>query len=592
MTGHASHLGSIKLTVVARIAAESRTRTLFAGVAMALGALAGTGCASGGPAATATGGTGSETTNNPSGGPGLGTGGGSGESAALTLDTGRTVIRRLNRTEYNLTVRDLLGTSTTPGDSLPVESATDFFDTVGEFLSMSPLQFETLETAASALTDELFALPATDPKRAKVFVCTAGDEATCARQILTAFARRAFRRPAATAEIDSLMALIDKVRAGGTYDDGLKAAITAVLLSPHFLYKEETSVGVAENAPPKPLNAFELATRLSYFLWSTMPDDALSASADTGKLVSAPAELAAQLERMLADPKSETLSSNFARQWLALSRMDAVNVNVDTTVYPSYDPELPAAAQEETATFFSHLISENLPLHTLIDADFTYANARLAKHYGLTAAGNSLMRVSLAGTPRAGLLTQTSFLMGNSHPDVSSPVQRGNWILQRILCAATPPPPNNVDLSFKPGATGVTARAVLESHRMDPACGACHNLIDPLGLGLENFDGIGAYRTMDNGAPVDASGTYPGGATFAGATELSRLIAQDSRYSTCVTKNLLTYGAGRLFSSPESMTYADALAQRAMAAGSGTWRSWISMVASSEAFRTNRPDSP
>lgn len=585
MTAHASHLH------------PAWKRTLLAGLTMAFGAVAGTGCSSGGPgpnASNATGGAGSNPTTNPSGGIGIGTGGSSGESTALALDTGRTVIRRLNRTEYSLTVRDLLGTATMPGDSLPVEPATDFFDTVGEFLSMSPLYLETLEVAASALTDELFALPATDAKRAKVFVCmpTTGSEATCARQILTTFARKAFRRPPATAEIDSLMALIDRVRVGGTYNDGLKAAITAVLLSPHFLYKEETSVGVAANAEPKTLNAFELATRLSYFLWSTMPDDALAASADSGKLASDPAELAAQIDRMLSDPKAETLSSNFAKQWLSLGRLDAVNVNVNAKVYPSYDDDLRAAAQQETATFFKQLIADNLPLPTLIDADFTYANARLAKHYGLTATGTSLTRVSLAGTPRSGLLTQTSFLMGNAHPDVTAPVLRGDWILHRILCAATPPPPDDVVLTFKPGATGVTARDVLDAHRVDPRCAGCHNIIDPLGLGLENFDGIGAYRTMDNGAPVAAQGTYPGGAAFASATELSRLIAQDPRYPTCVAKNLLTFGAGRSFSSDESLAYSDALSKRATAAGGGKWRSWVSMIASSDAFRTNRPDSP
>jgi hypothetical protein len=608
MTGHALHLsGSSKLTAVSRIVAESSTlsarlrapraawkRTLLVGVMMAFGAFAGTGCASGGPGgASAIGGAGSDTTTPPPSG-GFGSGGSSGESAALTLDTGRTVIRRLNRTEYTLTVRDLLGTSMKPLASLDAESATDFFDTIGEFLSISPLQVETMEAAASALTDELFALPETDTKRTKVLVCTPtpGDEATCARRILTTFARRAFRRPASTAEIDSLMALIDKVRAGGTYNDGLKAAITAVLLSPHFLYKEETSVGVAADAPPKLLNAFELATRLSYFLWSTMPDEALAASADAGKLVSNPAELAAEVDRMLADPKAETLSSNFARQWLSLSRLDPANVNINTTVYPGYNPALPASAQQETTTFFAHLISNNLPLSSLIDADFTYADALLAKHYGVMATGTSLTRVSLAGTPRAGLLTQTSFLMGNAHPDVSSPVQRGDWVLHRILCAATPPPPNNVDLSFERGPTGVTARDVLEGHRADPKCAGCHNIIDPLGLGLENFDSIGAYRTMDNGAPVDASGTYPGGAAFSSATELSRMIAQDPRYPTCVTKNILTYGVGRSFASSESLTYADALSKRAMAAGAGKWRSWVSMVAASDAFRTNRPDSP
>ena len=319
MTGQASHLAS--------------KRTLLAGscLAMAFGAFACTGrISSGGYGSTDTGLTGSgpsgpSGSSGPSGPGSTGGTGTTGGSAPLTLDGGRTTIRRLNWTEYNLTVRDLLGTSTTPADGFDEDSTAGNFNTIGDFLGISEGQAEELEGAATALSAELFALPATDPKRTKVFVCTltTGAEATCARKILTTFARRAFRRPPATAEIDSLMALIDKVRVGGTYNDGLQAAITAILLSPHFIYKEETSVGVASNAAAKPLNAYELATRLSYFLWSSMPDDALSASADSGKLVSDPNELAAQVDRMLADPKAVTLTSTFARQWLTLYRLDA-----------------------------------------------------------------------------------------------------------------------------------------------------------------------------------------------------------------------------------------------------------------------------
>jgi len=622
MTGQASHF--------------AWKRNFFAGscVAMALGALACTGqIGSGGSPSSGTGGAGSDPMTNPPGGTGGGTGAGTGGrpggtgagmgtgtgggtgagtggssgtggagagtggSSALTLDNGRTVIRRLNRTEYNLTVRDLLGTSMTPGDNLPAEPATDLFDTLGEFLDVAELQAETWEGAASALAAELFALPTTDPKRTKVFVCTltTGAEATCARKILTTFARRAFRRPPAAAEIDSLMALIDKVRAGGTYNDGLQAAITAILLSPHFLYKEETSMGLAANAAAKPLNAYELATRLSYFLWSSMPDDALSASADSGKLVS-DAELSAQVDRMLADAKAVTLTSNFARQWLTLYRLDP-GISFDAKLFPAFNDDLRASAQQETATFFSHLISDNLPIPTLINADFTYANARLAKHYGLTSGaptGTALARVSLAGTPRAGVLTQASYLMGNAHPDVTSPVQRGKWILERILCSPTPPPPMNVNTAFTaPDTVGLTARAQLEMHRADAVCASCHNFLDPLGVGLENFDAIGAYRTTDNGAPVDAHGMYPGsGGTFSSGAELAKLISQDARYPTCVTKNLLTYGAGRSFAASDALAYARGISERAMAAGGGNWRSWLSMIVSSDAFRTNRPDDP
>jgi len=241
--------------------------------------------------------------------------------------------------------------------------------------------------------------------------------------------------------------------------------------------------------------------------------------------------------------------------------------------------------------FFSKLISDNLPLSTLINGDFTYANARLAKLYGVTATGTSLARISLSGTPRAGVLTQASFLMGNAHPDRSGPVQRGDWILNRILCAATPPPPDNIVIpEFPPASAAISGRKFLEDHRAIPMCASCHQFIDPLGLGLENFDAIGAYRTVDSGSPVNSSGTYPGGAAFASAAELTQLIAKDSRYPACVTKQLLTYAAGRTFSSSEAIAYAQALSTRTMGAGGGQWRSLIAMIASSEAFRTNRPE--
>ncbi len=571
-------------------------RTLMAGsfLALAFGAFACTGrindiAQSGGGSPTGTGAGAPSTT---------GTGGGSNPPNSTTpptsvkLDSGRTVIRRLNRTEYNNTVHDLLGTSLTPATALSPDQTVDGFDTVGQVLTADPVFFETMEGAASALADELFALPATDPRRTKVFVCamTTGAEATCAKQILTTFARRAFRRPPKTAEIDGLMGLVDTVRAGGTYTDGLKAAITEILVSPHFLFREETSVGVGANGAAKPLNAFELATRLSYFLWSSMPDDALAASADSGKLTSDPAELPAQIQRMLADPKMTALATNFATDWLTLDRLD--KVNFDPTIYGTeYDTQLRDAAKQETTTFFAKLVSDNLPLSTLINADFTYANARLAKLYGLTATGTSLSRVSLAGTQRAGLLTQASFLMANSHPDRSGPVQRGDWILSRILCAATPPPPDGIVIPMLPPASaGISGRKFLEGHRADAMCATCHNLIDPVGLGFENFDGVGGYRTMDSGAPVNASGTYPGGPAFNGVTELIPLIAKDPRYPACVTRQLLTYAVGRTFSASDAVTYAQGLSAQATANGGGQWRSLIAMIASSEAFRTNRPD--
>jgi hypothetical protein len=592
MKGHNPHVAwRLDITAVARVA-------LAMGALGCVGQVGNAGPSGGGsggntPAGAAgiTGSAGSGTGNGSGSAGSTAGGGGSGQPTPLTLDSGRTTIRRLNRTEFSLTVQDLLGTSTSFNDKLPEDATSEGFDTIGQYLTFSPLHAESMEAAATSLIDELFALPSTDARRTKVLPCTlrSGSEATCARQVLTTFTRRAYRRPATTAEIDGLMALIDKVRMGGTYEEGLKAALIAVILSPHFLYKEETSVGLGTATQAKPLNSFELATRLSYFLWSTMPDDALSASADAGKLATDMSELSTQIERMLSHSKAAALTTNFATQWLTVYRLDTVAP--DTDVYPSYDDALRVAAQKETTTFFSHLISDNLPLATLVNADFTYANARLGKHYGLSVTGDALVRVSLTGTPRAGLLTQTSFLMGNAHPHRSSPVKRGDWILERFLCAATPPPPPNVVIpDLPPANAGISGRKFLEDHRKNPACAPCHNTIDPIGLGVENFDAIGAYRTTDSGVAVDASGTYLGTTPFNGAIELAQLIAQDARFPMCVTKHLLTYSVGRPFSSGAALTYAKALAEHAVVGQQATWRQWIAMIAASEALRTNWPE--
>jgi hypothetical protein len=590
MKGHKAYVARrLEISAVARVALAVGALGCVGQVGS--GTTPPTGNPSGGGPGGSTSGTAGNGGSSSSGSAGSSVGGaGAAQPTPLILDSGRTVIRRLSRTEYSLTVYDLLGTPTSFTDKLPDDTISEGFDAIGQFLAFSPLHAEGMEAAASALIDELFALPSTDARRTKVLSCTlrSGSEATCARQILTAFARRAYRRPAATAEIDGLMALVDKVRTGGTYEEGLRAALTAVLLSPHFLYREETSVGVGAATQAKPLNSFELATRLSYFLWSTMPDDALSASADAGKLAADMSELSAQVDRMLKDPKAAALTTNFATQWLTLYRLDTVAP--DTDVYPGYDDALRVAAQKETTTFVSHLIGDDLPLSTLIDADFTYANARLGRHYGLSVTGDVMVRVSLTGAPRAGLLTQASFLMGNAHPHRSSPVKRGDWILDRLLCAATPPPPPNVEIPDLPAANaGISGRQFLEQHRKDPLCASCHNIIDPVGLGLENFDAIGAYRTVDSGIQVDASGNYLGTA-FNGAVQLARLVAQDPRFPSCVTKQFLTYGVGRSFSSSAALTYTKALSEHSVAAQQTTWRSWIAMIAASEAFRTNWPE--
>ena len=531
------------------------------------------------------------------GGPGISAGvGGAGASGGpaalppLTLDSGAVVLRRLNRVEYNYTVRDLLQTTSHPADNFPAdEVSAEGFDTVGGVLDLSPSHTEQFETAAIQLVDELFALPAASPARQKVLVCTpqTGSESVCARQVLTGFAPRAYRRPVTTAEIDDLMALVTSVNAAGnTYQDAIKAGLEAVLLSPHFVFHVENDLA------PTVIDAHrvsdsELATRLSYFLWSSMPDDALFASANANLLTKDSAELDRQVLRMLDDPKASALTDHFAAEWLTLQRLDSLAPSV--TTFPAYDDTLRTSAQQETGLFFQALVKDNLPLETLLLADFTIANARLATHYGLTApTAAGFSKVSLAGTPRMGVLTQASFLMSTSHPDRTSPVKRGVWVLQRLLCDPPPPPPPNLNIpALVDPPAGATLRQTLEAHRSSLVCAGCHSFFDPIGLGFENFDAIGTYRTVDNGIKVDATGSL-NGTSFEGPAQLAPVLAKDARFASCMAQQLLTYAVGRSFAASDGRAYANAVARNAIAQGRGQWRSWIETIAAAEAFQTRR----
>jgi hypothetical protein len=507
----------------------------------------------------------------------------------IVLDSAQAQLRRLNRDEYNNTMRDLLGTATRLADVFPADEISAGFDTIGEYLAFSPLHAEQMETVSGQLVDELFARPASDPIRNKILLCNLqpGAEAPCARQILQAFARRAYRRAPTQAEVDSLMSLVDTTRAGDTYQNGLKAAMQAVLLSPHFIYRVERDT--AHLTTRRPATDDEMASRLSYFLWSSMPDDELFLAADDKSLAGDPTARAHQIERMLADRKAISLVTRFGAEWLKLGRL-ANPLDVDAKTFPTYDDALRTSASQETLLFFDAMLRDDLPLNALLTGGFTFADARLAKHYGLPPPGSGFSRVSLAGTPRSGVLTQASVLLGTSLPNRTSPVKRGVWVLEQMLCEDPPPPPPNLTIPplVVPPA-GATIRQTLEAHRANPMCAACHQVTDPIGFGLENFDGIGAYRTMDNGAPVDASGAYDGKA-FVGASELASLLSQDARFAKCVTEQLLTYAVGRSFHDGGAATYAAALAANGLAFGKGTWLTWIENIATSEAFLTRAGD--
>jgi Protein of unknown function (DUF1592)/Protein of unknown function (DUF1588)/Protein of unknown function (DUF1595)/Protein of unknown function (DUF1587)/Protein of unknown function (DUF1585) len=516
--------------------------------------------------------------------------------ADVQLDAGRVVLRKLNQTEYNNTVQDLLGTLQRPGDLFPPDDVSvEGFDTVGLDLNFTSLYAEQAEKAAAQLASELMARPAADPARKRLLPCapTADDADGCVSRTLAGFMRRAFRRPPAPDEVADMVGLAKEVRGlGGTPEEGLSAALQAVLLSPHFLYKVEIDAQPG-SSELHPVNDYEFASRLSYFLWASMPDDALLDAADQQAFSKHPEEVVAQFTRMLEDPKSDRLISNFASEWLNTGA--TVDVAPDRELFPSFDDALRLSMRKETEAFFSALVRDALPLETLLTADFTFADARLAKHYGLDAlkADAEPQRVSLAGSHRIGLLTQTSFLSTTSYPQRTSPVKRGAWVLEQLLCSPPPPPPPNVNTALEPPTPmeNLTLREKFEQHRSNPACSGCHSTFDPVGMGLENFDAIGAFRTEDNGKPIDATGQLAGGESFDGATDLARVVAADERFVPCVMKQLMTYSVGRSFRESDAREYVEALGNQTLARG-GSWQDALSTVVGSVAFSTRRGEAP
>lgn len=473
--------------------------------------------------------------------PGGGTSSGGG--AATATDPGRVTLHRLNRAEYNNTVRDLLGTKLTPADDFPIDDRGFGFDNMADVLTLSPLHLSVYNTAAKALITEALA---NATQRAALVTCDLAQGDACIREVLKGFAYRAWRRPVADADVERLLAVVNVAKTNGdTAEIGLALGLRAILLSPHFTFRVELDADPT-SLTPHPLNAYELASRLSYFLWSSTPDPTLLASAESGALTT-PAALKEQAARLLQDARAQSLIDNFAGQWLSLRAIDTLQP--DATLFPGVDAPLLSAMRSEAELLFRDIAFHAAPLNQLLTANYTYLNDRLAQHYGLPAVGKTeLTRVDLAGNlQRGGLLTQGGFLTLTSHVDRTSPVVRGKWVLDNLLCATIPPPPPNVNLAGVAMAKeqGLTQRQALAQHRADPTCNSCHQLMDPIGLGLENFNAIGAYRDMDAGNPIDATGQLPSGETFAGAKELAALVAAKPEFARCAASKLYSYALGR-----------------------------------------------
>ena len=369
----------------------------------------------------------------------------------------------------------------------------------------------------------------------------------CARKIVATLARRAYRRPAAPQEVNQLVKLVSRAqKEGDSFEEGLCVALEAMLVSPHFLFRIEKDTAPTSGEPGRAISEHELASRMSYFLWTSMPDDELLDCADRGVLRK-PDVLAAQVRRLLEDPKSRSLAENFGGQWLELRKLESVRP--DRERFPEFDDYLNMSMRRETEMFFDSVVREDRSILDFIDGDYTFLNERLAHFYRIPGIkGPEFRKVLLAAdTRRSGILTQASVLTVSSYATRTSPVLRGKWILDNFLNAPPPPPlPDVPNLDEDKIGASASLRQQLEQHRNNATCAACHARMDPLGFGLENFDAIGAWRTQDGKFPIDASAALPDGRSFQGPQELKAIVkAERIAFAECLTEKLLTYALGR-----------------------------------------------
>ena len=651
----------------------------------------------------------------------------------LNRDPGRVTVRRLNRAEYNNTIRDLLGIDFNPAEDFPSDDVGYGFDNIGDVLSVSPLLMEKYLDAAEKITDK--AINTGDPSKApkgrfagkqlkpkggaheagdgyaivsdgqvtaehtfprdgeylvrieamadqagpelaklefwldgkrehtvevkgqqvtdiyehrlqisggvhkitaafpndfydkktqadrnlyvnfieilgptdvkpedlpeahrKLIVATPSANKPlpdAARECLRPFVRRAFRRPVTDDEVNRFVPLVElAVTQGETFERGLQLAVQGVLCSPNFLFRIESDASPNDAQSKHEVNLFELATRLSYFLWSSMPDDELLSLAERSELRK-PDVMQQQVQRMLKDRRSIALVENFAMQWLNLRNLD--ELTPDSTKFPDYSPQLRDDMRRETEKFFDHVLREDLSTLDLLDGKFTFVNERLAKHYSLDGiTGDEFQKVTLEpARGRAGLLTHASILTVTSNPGRTSPVKRGKWIMENILGTAPPPPPPNVP-NFEEAQKAhpnATLREQLKLHRENAMCNSCHRQMDDLGFGFEHFDAIGRWRDRDGQHAVDASGILPSGEQFNGSTELIGILkTRTKQFSRCLTEKLLTYAIGR------GLEYYDRCAVDKIltthAADGYRFSTLISQIVLSEPFQMRRGDGP
>jgi hypothetical protein len=480
-----------------------------------------------------------------------------GKSAACAkqVTPSRAPLRRLTRFEYNNTVRDLLGDSTQPARSFPSEELGNGFGNDADAQSVSGLLAEQYGTVAEAIAQRATETPAA---LAKLDGCasalTAQGEAACAKTVLGKLGARAYRRPLANDEGEALLALYSGARPKASFAVALATAIEALLQAPDFLYRVE--FGVADRAAPglRRPSGDEMATRLSYLFWGTLPDDTLRAAAKAGEL-SSDAGVLQHARRMLDDQRSRAVVRFFFDNLLPIASL--AQLERDPKVYPAYTSAIGALLREETQSFLEHeIFSGSGTWPGVLSAPYTFVNDALAKFYGMPAVtGATFRKVPLDTNQRLGLLTQGGMMAGTTHSNSTNPVVRGSFVVQKLMCRkiALPTDPGLLEQIKPPDPySGKTARERYSAHSKDAACASCHRFMDPVGLTLENFDAIGQYRTTENGVTIDSSGSLPGTpGTVSSAVELARALSESEEAQLCFATHWLNYAYGRTFASKD-----------------------------------------
>ena len=499
-------------------------------------------------------------------------------TTTATGDVGTIAIHQLSAREYNNTVRDLLGTSLKPGDAFQSFEAAGF-DTLAAAGVMNSRKVADYFSAAGTLADELFADVA---RRGAIVSCQPASptDTGCAESIIKSFGARAFRRALEPAEVaDFLVRYQAALGQGLDHAGAIQQLVRIMLASPQFIYRVELD---PDRATVHPLSGHELASRLSYLVYSSMPDSALFAAADAGALKS-PEQLMAQVDRMLADARSRELVDNFAAQWLGARRLN--DHVVDAALYPTWTPALGVSMQREMAAYFDDFLHGDQTYDKFLTSQVNFVDTPLAALYGVPDPGSTtLVRVENNTGQRAGFLGLSGFLTHTSRMDRTAPSIRGKWIVNSLRCLELELPPNLTPPPLGEPAPGQTVRQVLEAHRANPSCAPCHNILDPVGLGLEHFDAIGRYReSYASGQPVDALGKLTDGSSFNGLVELAAAMSKDPAFVACAARKLFVYGLGR------TVDGSDAYVDQIVSAWQGqglSLRNLVKAIVVSDTFRS------